>query len=129
MVPEQSAQTIRRENRGIRRARKLTVALLAALTLAGPAYAEAQGVFTAEEVSAALDKAFDLTVTRPLGMGRIVFGIVCFIPAAIFAEPPPLPGGDSKRWRSSVGEAWETFVGDQIEATFMTPLGEFEEEY
>ena len=128
MVPEQSAQKISRGNPGIRQARKLTVAL-AMLTLAGPAHAEAQDVFRAEEIGAAMDKAFDLTVTRPLGLGRIVFGVVCFIPAGILAELPPLLGGDSKRWRSSVGEAWQTFVGDQIEATFMTPLGEFEEEY
>ena len=129
MVPGRPALTIGGESSGGRRARRLTVALLAALTLAGPAHADAKDVFTAEEIGAALDKAFDLTVTRPLGLGRIVFGVVCFIPAGIFAELPPLPGGDSKRWRSSVGEAWQTFVGDQIEATFMTPLGEFEEEY
>ena len=129
MVPGRSAHTIGGENSGGRRARRLTVALLTALTLAGPAYAEAQGVFTAEELGAAMNTAFDLTVARPLGVGRIVFGFACFIPAAIFAEPPPLPGGDSNRWRSSVGEVWQTFVGDQIEATFMTPLGEFEEEY
>ena len=59
MVPEQSAQTSA-GNRGIRRARKLTVALLATLALSGPAYAGvtvrfgasigAQGVFTSEEV-------------------------------------------------------------------------------
>ena len=136
MVPERSTQTIRRGNRGIRQARKLTVALLAALTLAGSASAatltvtvEARGVFTNKELGAALGTAFDLTVARPLGVGRIVFGIACFIPAAIFAEPPPLLGWDSKRWRSTVGDAWQTFVGDQFEATFMTPLGQFEEEY
>ena len=123
MVPERSAQTIGRGNRRIRQARKLTVALLAMLILAGPAHADAQGVFTAEEVRGALGTAFDLVVVRPLGLGRIVFGVVCFIPAAIFA------GQSSVGEDLAVGEVWQTFVGDQIEATFMTPLGEFEEEY
>jgi hypothetical protein len=75
------------------------------------------------------DKAFDLIVMRPLGVGRIPFGFACFLPAAIFAELPPAMGGDSKRWRAAVDDAWQLFVMDAVESTFMTPLGEFEEEY
>ena len=86
-------------------------------------------MFTNEEVLSGLNKTFDLMITRPLGVGRLLFGVACFIPAAIFAEVPRTWGGEWKRWRSSIGEVWQIYVGDQIEATFMTPLGEFEEEY
>ncbi len=131
-----SDQAICTAGSGKQRARTFTAALLIALALTAPAHAEdpaqaeeTRGVFTNEEVPTGLNKTFDLMITRPLGVGRLLFGVVCFIPAAMFAEVPPGLGGESKRWRSSVGEVWQIFVGDQIEATFMTPLGEFEEEY
>ncbi len=137
-----SDQAICTAGSGKQRARTFTAALLIALALGAPAHAEdpaqteepaqtekTRGVFTNEEVLSGLNKTFDLMIARPLGLGRLLFGVVCFIPAAVFAEVPPGLGGESKRWRSSVGEVWQIFVGDQIDATFMTPLGEFEEEY
>ena len=152
-----SDQAICTAGSGKRRARTFTAALLIALALTAPAHAEdpaqteepaqaektrsvftleepaqaekTRSVFTNEELLSGLNKTFDLMITRPLGVGWLLFGVVCFIPAAALAEVPPGLGGKSKRWRSSVGEVWQIFVGDQIEATFMTPLGEFEEEY
>ena len=105
---------IKRESRRIR---KLTVALLAGFLFASSAHAE--GDFAQRS-----SQAFDLIVVRPLGVGRILMGVVAFIPAVIFAQVP-----SSDRLQSSVAETWNFFVGDQVEATFMTPLGEFEEEY
>ena len=70
-------------------------------------------------------QAFDLIIVRPLGVGRVAFGFVCFIPAALFAEVPVVG------WRSKTSEAaevWDLFVGEPFEATFLTPLGEFDEE-
>ncbi len=74
-------------------------------------------------------KAFDLIVVRPLGVTRILMGVVCFIPAAIFAELPPFLGGDSERYRRNVGDVWRFFVMETVEATFTVPLGEFTDVY
>ena len=60
--------------------------------------------------------AFDLIIVRPLSLGVLVFGFVCFVPAALYAGP-------------SIANPWEMFVLDPYEATFTRPLGEFEEEY
>ncbi len=60
--------------------------------------------------------AFDLIIVRPLSLGVLVFGFVCFVPAALFAGP-------------SIADPWEMFVLEPYEATFTRPLGEFEEEY
>ena len=61
-------------------------------------------------------KAFDLIVVRPLSLTRIVFGFVSFMPAAVFAGP-------------SVGEAWQLFVMDAVEKTFVEPLGDVSQRY
>ena len=106
-----------RTNHQSRRLRNLALAILAGMALASPAHAE--NAFAKRG-----SQAFDLIVVRPLGVGRILFGVVAFIPAAIFAQTP-----SSDRLQESVGEMWQLFVYDQVEATFMTPLGEFEEEY
>ena len=74
-------------------------------------------------------RAFDLLVVRPLSVGRVLFGVVCFVPAALFAGRPPPIGGDPKVWRNEVDAVWTLFVRDPFEATFMTPLGQFEEDY
>ena len=100
-----------------RKFRKLAMALLIGFVIAGPAHAES-------DFAQRSGQAFDLIVVRPLGVGRILMGVVAFIPAVIFAQVP-----SSDRLQSSVAETWRFFVYDQVEATFMTPLGEFEEEY
>ena len=97
--------------------RIFAVALLAGCVLAGPAHAE--NIFAKRG-----SQALDLIVVRPLGVGRILLGFVAFIPAAIFGQAP-----SSDQLQSSVSDTWRFFVYDQVEATFMTPLGEFEEEY
>lgn len=104
---------------GQRRAWVLALSLSAVLT--GPTPARAASVL---DVASA---AFDLVIVRPLGVGRIAFGAALFLPVALFAEVPPGLGGETERWHSNVNEAWQIFVGDPVEATFMTPLGEFEE--
>lgn len=60
--------------------------------------------------------ALDLIIVRPLNLGELLFGFVCFVPVALFAAP-------------STAEPWEMFVADPFEATFKRPLGEFDEEY
>lgn len=105
-----------------RRRQVQIAALVAALVLAAPAQAE-------NFVAARGSEAFDLLIVRPLGVGRVLVGVVCFIPAAIVAEVPPGLGGDPETWRGTVGEVWDFFVKEPVVATFMTPLGEFGEEY
>ena len=75
------------------------------------------------------DKAFDLIIVRPFGVVRIPVGFFFFFPAVFFAEVPPALGGDSERWGAAVDDVFQLFVMDAIESTFMTPLGQFEEEY
>ncbi len=67
-------------------------------------------------VIAGASMAFDLIIVRPLSLGVLVFGFVCFLPAALFSGP-------------SVADPWDMFVVEPFEATFIRPLGEFEEEY
>ena len=60
-------------------------------------------------VAAIPGQAFDLLVLRPLGVGKLVFGFVAFLPAAIVGQ-------------SDMGEVWDVFVVSPFEATFRTPL-------
>jgi hypothetical protein len=91
-----------------RRAWVAALTLSAALGGAAPARAENPVIEGAGVV-------FDLVVLRPLGVGQLLFGAACFVPMALFAG-------------TSIGEPLETFVTDPYEATFIRPLGEFEEE-
>jgi hypothetical protein len=93
--------------------------LLAALALGAPAQAE--GAFA--ERSA---QAFDLIVVRPLGVGKVVFGFVVFLPAALFAEVPVVGWNDDDGY-SAISDVWDAFVVAPFHATFMTPLGDFGE--
>lgn len=123
-----SPRTAGRVTRRPRRARAIwhcAAALLAALAIGAPAQAES--AFTRANDAFALHggQALDLVLVRPLGVGRIVFGFVCFIPIALFAEVPFVG------WRSPTSEAaevWDLFVLEPFEETFQTPLGEFGEE-
>ncbi len=101
--------TRRRAKRVGRRAWVAALTLSAALGCATPARAE-------HPVVRGTGIAFDLIIVRPLRLGELVFGFVCFVPAALFAGP-------------SVAEPWKLFVVEPFEATFTRPLGEFEEEY
>ncbi len=101
--------TRRRAKRVGRRAWVAALTLSAVLGSAAPARAE-------HPVIAGTSIAFDLIIVRPLSLGELVFGFVCFVPAALFAGP-------------SVAEPWELFVAEPFEATFTRPLGEFDEEY
>jgi len=62
------------------------------------------------------DVAFDLLILRPMGLGELIFGFICFAPAALFAG-------------QSITDPWAHFVVEPFESTFTRPLGEFEEEY
>ena len=101
--------TRHRAKRVGRRAWVAALTLSVVLGWAAPARAE-------HPVIAGTSIAFDLIIVRPLSLGELVFGFVCFVPAALFAGP-------------SIAEPWELFVTDPFKATFTRPLGEFEEEY
>ena len=104
----------RRAKRAGRRAWVAALTLSAVLGSAVPAQAESgRGE---HPVLAGTSKAFDLIIVRPLSLGVLVFGFVCFLPAALFAAP-------------SFADPWDLFVMEPYEATFKRPLGEFEEEY
>ena len=92
-----------------RRAWVAALTLSAVLGCASPARAEHPAIKGA-------GIAFDLIILRPLGLGELIFGFVCFAPAALFAG-------------RSVADPWDHFVMEPYEATFVRPLGEFEEEY
>jgi hypothetical protein len=91
-------------------------ALTLALVLGSVAPAGAVGPSTGQRVMAGTSIAFDLLIVRPLGLGELIFGFACFVPAALFAGP-------------SVAEPWDLFVVEPFEATFTRPLGEFDDEY
>ncbi len=101
--------TRHRAKRGGRRAWVAALTLSAVLGWAAPARAE-------HPVVAGTSIAFDLIILRPLRLGELVFGFVCFVPAALFAGP-------------SVADPWDLFVVEPFEATFTRPLGDFEAEY
>jgi Mn2+/Fe2+ NRAMP family transporter len=105
-----------RANPGSQRTKRVgrrawVVALALAAALGGAAAARAENA-----VVAGTGMAFDLIIVRPLTLGQLVFGAVCFVPSALFAL-------------DSVGEPWEIFVEDPFQATFTRPLGEFEDDY
>ncbi len=79
---ERSTLSIQRTKRGSRRAWVLALILSAVLGGAAPARAE-------NPVIEGSGMVFDLLFLRPLGVGRIVFGVASFVPAPIFAEVPP----------------------------------------
>ena len=93
----------------------LTVAVLLA-----PIPAHADNVFIrAGEIT------LDLVIVRPLGVGALAFGFVCFVPAGLFASTPR----DLRKngWSSSdAASAWDVFVVTPFQQTFQTPLGEIE---
>ena len=99
-----------------RRAWVAALALSAVLGWAAPAPAAPAPARGEHPVIAGTGIAFDLIIVRPLSLGELVFGFICCVPAAIVAGP-------------SVADPWDTFVAEPFEATFVRPLGEFEEEY
>jgi hypothetical protein len=101
--------TRRRAKRVERRAWVVALALSAVIGCATPAQAEHPMVRGTGIV-------FDLIIVRPLGLGELIFGFICFAPAALFAG-------------RSIEDPWEHFVLQPYEATFVRPLGEFDEEY
>ena len=117
-VPVVAPGMNRRSHRRARRSWLCTAVLLAALAVGAPAQAESTFAKRSGQV-------FDLLVVRPLGVGRVVFGFVSFLPVALFAEVPVLGWKDDGY--SAVSDVWEAFVEDPFRETFMTPLGEFEE--
>jgi hypothetical protein len=70
-------------------------------------------------------QTLDLILVRPAGVGKVVFGFVVFLPAALFAEVPVV-GWNNDDGYSAVADAWDVFVADSFQDTFMTPLGEFD---
>lgn len=100
--------------RGERARRRTWVAALSlAALLASPVPALAEGPPPAAR---AADIAFDLIILRPMGLGELVFGVVCFVPVALFAG-------------KSIKDPWEHFVVGPFEDTFTRPLGEWEEDF
>ena len=97
-----------------RRAWVAALTLSAVLGWAEPARAEPARA--EHPVIAGTGIAFDLIIVRPLSLGMLVFGVVCFVPASLFAS-------------EAIDEPWDFFVAEPFEMTFTRPLGEFEEEY
>lgn len=108
--PRTGPRAALRSHGRVRRA-TLCFVLLASLVAAAPAQAEASG-FAHRSA-----QVFDLIIVRPLRFGRMLFGFALFVPAAHFTENETVP------------EAFDLFVGEPFRATFLTPLGELEEEY
>lgn len=107
MMRKQSTRC--RAKRATRRSWVAALSLAAVLGCAATARAENAAVKGA-------DIAFDLLILRPMGLGELIFGFVCFAPAALFAG-------------QAIGDPWEHFVLIPFESTFKRPLGEIEEEY
>jgi hypothetical protein len=99
-----------------RRAWVAALALSAVLGWAAPAPAAPAPARGEHPVIAGTGIAFDLIILRPLRLGQLVFGFVCFVPAALFAG-------------ETVADPWDLFVVEPFEATFTRPLGDIEEEY
>lgn len=100
--------------RGGRRGWVAALTLSAVLGWTAPARAEPARA--EHPVIAGTGIAFDLIIVRPLSLGMLVFGVVCFVPASLFAS-------------EAIDEPWDFFVAEPFEMTFTRPLGEFEEEY
>ena len=103
-----------RAKRAGRRAWVAALTLSVVLGCSAPARAEPGG--TESPMLAEARIVFDLIIVRPLGIGELVFGFLCFLPAALFAG-------------RSVADPWDSFVVEPFEETFTRPLGEFEEEF
>jgi hypothetical protein len=95
--------------------------LVFASTLLFPMASHASNVFVrAGEIT------LDLLVVRPLGIGRLAFGFVCFIPTGLVASTPK--DLHDNGWSSSdAAMAWDIFVGTPFHQTFRTPLGEIDD--
>ena len=94
------------------RIRATALALVLVLGTAAPIAAES---WMDHPVIAGAGAVFDVVIVRPLGLGQLVFGAACFVPAALFAG-------------SAVGDPFETFIRDPYEYTFVRRPGSFEEE-
>jgi len=97
--------------------------ILAALVAGAPTTALAENAFARRG-----GQALDLVIVRPLGIGKIVFGFVAFIPVAAFAEVP-VTGWNEDDGYNAVADVWDVFVVESFQATFMTPLGQIDDTY
>jgi len=98
------------------RSRRLVLtALAAACLLAAPAQA----------ASNAGPATFDAVILRPLNFLQTVVGSVLFIPVALFTSIAPVCSGHVDEGKTQIGEAWDIFVYEPAERTFLMPLGSF----
>lgn len=119
-------------NRVARRAGRLgTVVIAGAMLAAGTSLAPqsasaldedggADFMTTMEPVFDGWRSTVDLTVLRPLGIGRIVVGSVLLIPSTLF-NAIALPLGQDT---SVFAEDLDRFVIEPVEYTFQRPIGE-----
>lgn len=101
---------------GSPRSRRLLLTALAAIfLLAAPAQA----------ASNAGPATFDAVILRPLNFLQMVTGAVLFIPVALFTSIVPACTGNVDEGKANVDEAFDIFVGEPVERTFLLPLGSF----
>jgi len=106
---------------GVAHVAAVIASILIAATLISPATAHAENAFVQGS-----QKVFDLIIVRPLGVGKLAFGFVCFLPAGLFASTPT--DLYQNGWASSdASSAWDLFVATPFQETFQTPLGEIEQ--
>ncbi len=119
-APQVAPLMVRRSLRRRRHGWLCAAVLLAALAVGAPAQAENAFAERSGQV-------FDLIFVRPLGVGKVAYGFVCFLPMALFAEIPVAGWNDDDGY-NAVADVWHAFVVEPFHDTFLMPLGEFEAE-
>jgi len=106
---------------GVAHVAAAVASVLIVATVLSPTSAHAENAFARGSAT-----TFDLLIVRPLGVGALAFGFVCFVPASLFASTPV--DLYKSGWSSSdTASAWDLFVATPFRQTFQTPLGEIDQ--
>ena len=109
-MPQRATRT------GSPRSRRLVLTALAAIfLLAAPAQA----------ASNAGPATFDAVILRPLNFLQMVTGAVLFLPVSFLTSIVPICTGNSDEGKTNFDEAFDVFVYEPAERTFLLPLGSF----